>query len=98
MQHAIDGFENHDPEEFEPEDTVAELCAAPRMPHKVNKKGRDIVPNLMDRVKREEARKTATLQDSKQQHIESTRYDVNSYAGGPATIPDVCVIEKRKRR
>ena len=40
--------------------------------------------------------KAANLQSMEQLHVESTRYDVNSYVGGPATIRDLCFVKKEE--
>jgi len=98
MQREIDDLGNEDPEQFEDEESVTDLCKAPRLPYKLNKGGRRIVADLIDRVRREDASKTAKVQDSQRRYVGSDRYDVNSYAGGPVTIPDLCVIKKRKIR
>jgi hypothetical protein len=100
MQRDTENLGNDDdPEEFEEEESLAELCRGrTREPHKLGKRGRMIVGDLMDRVKREDASKAANIQDSERLHVGSTRYDVNSYVGGPATIRDLCFVEKRKVR
>ena len=98
MQRDIEDLGNEDLEEFEEEESTAELCGAPRMPHKLNKKGRESIVDLIDRLRREDASKVANIQDSERHHFGSTRYDVNSYSGGPATIRDLCFVEKRKAR
>jgi hypothetical protein len=95
MQNTIDDFESEDPE---PEDSVADLCAVPPAKRKVNKITETIVGNFMDQVKRDNARKTAANQDLERRPVVGTRYDVNSYAGGPVTILDLCVVEERKVR
>jgi hypothetical protein len=98
MQRDTEDPENEDPDEFEEEESVAELCGAPLVKGKSNKIVQTIVGDLMDRVKRDDARRTAAIQDVERRHVGGTRYDVNSYAGGPVTIPDLCVVEKRKVR
>ena len=91
-------LENEDTEEFE-EESVAELCRTPLLKHKHNNKITErVMDGFIDRWRRDIARKTASIQDAARHHVNSTRYDVNSYAGGPTTIADLCVVEKRKVR
>jgi hypothetical protein len=82
----------------EDERSLAELCATPRMPYKLKKAGKRVIGDFLDRWKREGASETAKAQDSQRCPNSSTRYDVNNYSGGPTTIHDVGVIEKRKVR
>ncbi len=98
MQPDIEDLENEDPEKFEEDESIAELCGVPRTPYKLNKRGRALIGDFVDRLRREDASKIANVQDSNRHPIGSTRYDINSYAGGPATIRDLCFIEKRKVR
>jgi hypothetical protein len=85
-------------EKLEEEESTAELCRIPRMPHKLNKGEQRVIDDLIDRLTREDASGTANIQDAERRHIGSTRYDINAYGGGPATIPDLCFVEKRKVR
>jgi hypothetical protein len=93
----MEDLENGDTEEFEQEESVTELCRTPPV-KQGSKLLRKIVGDLIDRAKREDARKTASIQDAERRPVGSTRYDVNSYGGGVTIIPDVCLIEKRKVR
>lgn len=68
MQRDIEDLGNEDLEEFEEEELTAELCGAPRMPHKLNKKGREFIVDLIDRLRREDASKVANIQDSERHH------------------------------
>ncbi len=77
---------------------LGELCGVPPIPHKQNKAGRTIIDDFIDRLKREDASKTAEAQDTARRPIAGTRYDINGYAGGPTTIRDLCFVEKRKAR
>lgn len=77
---------------------IAELCATPRMPNKLKKAGKRIIGDLLDRVTRERASEASKAQDSLRRPNSSNRYDVNNYGGGPTSIHDVGVIEKRKVR
>jgi len=97
MQVDLEDLENEDTEKFEEEESVAELCRTPPV-KQGNKLVRTIVGDLIDREKRDDARKTASIQDTERRHVEGTRYDVNSYAGGPMTIADLCVVKKKKVR
>ncbi len=97
MQVDPEDAETEDTEEFE-EESVAELCRTPLVRHKGNKLLRTTVGDLIDHVKRDDARKTASVQDAERRHVGGTRYDVNSYAGGPVTIADLCVVKKKKAR
>lgn len=100
MQIDLEDLEDDDAEEFEEEASSAELCRTPRVRqwHKGDKFLRKIVGDLMDRTKRDNARHAASIQDAERHYVEGTRYDVNSYAGGPVTIADLGVIKKRKVR
>ena len=88
-----------EPGKFEEDDrSIAELCAPSRVPHKINKAGRAILGSLVDRLRRQDASMVAQAQDSGMRHTESTRYNVNSYSGGPTSIRDIAFIKKRKMR
>ena len=97
MQVDLEDFENEDTEEFEEEELVSELCRAPLV-KQGSKLVRTIVGDLIDRTKRDHARKAASIQDAERRQVGSTRFDVNSYSGGPAIIRDLCFVEKRKVR
>ena len=53
MQRNIVDLRNEDPEEFEDEESIAELCATPRMPYKLKKRGNEIIGDFIDRLRRE---------------------------------------------
>ena len=90
-------IERGDPEEFEPEDSFGDLCR-PKPVGMHSKFAQSIVRNRIGILEREEAQQTAATQDSERCYTESTRRDVNAYSGGPATIPHIGAIEKRKVR
>ena len=101
MQVDLEDPEDEDAEQSEPEESVAELCRTPPA-KKPNPKTAKLVSrwigDYLDSKKRDGARESAAIQDSERRYVEDTRYDINAYPGGPVTIPDVCVVEKRKVR
>ena len=100
MQVDLEDLEDEDAEQAEPEDSVAELCRPPpaRKFSKADKFVNRLIDDHFDCKKRDGAREIASVQDSERRYVEDTRYDINAYRGGPVTIPDVCVVEKRKVR
>ena len=92
MRLDTDDLENED------ERSVAELLGVPRVPHKLTKPHRAMIADMIDCAIRKNASKIAEVQDGTRRPVENNRYDVNSYAGGPTTIPDLCVVKKRKVR
>jgi hypothetical protein len=57
-----------------------------------------VISDMVDSVKRGIARQDAAVQDAEMRQMKNNRYDVNSYGGGAASIPDLCVVKKKKRR
>jgi hypothetical protein len=94
----LDGMHDDDETEFEEEESAAEWSGASRTPHKLSKRERETLDDLVDRLRRADASKIAGEQGSKRNHIGNTRYDLNSYTGGPDSIRDLCHIKKRKVR
>jgi hypothetical protein len=94
----LEDLENEDADELGEEESVAELCRPPLVRHYSEKIAQRIVGDLIDSAKREEARTAAASQDAERRHIESTCFDINGYGSGPATIPDLCFVKKRKVR
>ena len=73
---SAEDLEEDEQEDFYREDSVADLCSAPRKNRQGNKRTRTIIGDLIDRLKREDACKIASIQDSERCHVASTRYDL----------------------
>jgi hypothetical protein len=88
--------ENNMPRDLEGEDQAREAVNElfGELPAKLPQ---GLLEDVMDGWKRGDARETAGAQDAERRHVNSTRYDVNSYGGGATSIPDVCLIKKRPR-
>lgn len=86
-----------EPAKFEEEKSI-ETPWVQSSRHKPNKAGQTIISNLIDGVRRRVAREDAALQDAERRHVGDTRYDINLYGGGTASIRDLCHVKKRKVR
>ena len=97
MQGDMEGIENEEPTESDAEE-AGETRWTSRSTPKFNKALKTMFSHMIDGAKRTAAREVAAEQDAELRHTQSTSYDINSYGGGPVTIPDLCVVGKKKRR
>jgi hypothetical protein len=95
MQHERESEESG-PTEFEEEQPVETPWA--HQTYQLNNASKRIISYLIDDLRRKDAREAVALQDAERRHVEDTRYDINLYGGAPASIRDLCHVEKRKVR